>query len=133
MRIVRWVAGLGAVALLVLAAPSLVTLRELPWWAGLAPYALYAVLATVQVVRTVLRGAPARRAVAPGLQGLGDVQDMFLGRPQGLAVSYGSDEPQASALVVRRPDPLDAARWTVTPRPGGRPDVEADPGRPGVP
>ena len=53
------------------------------------------------------------------------MQGLYLGRPQGLTVGYGDDEPTATALVVDHPDPLDQPRWTIEADGSARPEPPA--------
>lgn len=127
MRIVRWVAGGAVVVFYVLMVFSQATRAATPWWLGMAPAGVYVLLVVLQsLVGTRRRGTTSglRGTVAPGAQGLDEVQGLSLGRPQGLTVSYGPDEPESTALVIDRPDPLDQHRWTI------RPDGSARPGSP---
>jgi hypothetical protein len=67
-----------------------------------------------RVVRAALRpGESARSVVAPGVEGLGEVQDMYLGRQSFGPVRYGDDSDPVAELVVDRPDPLDEQVWRV--------------------
>jgi hypothetical protein len=82
--------------------------REVPtWWAAM-PTAAFVVLAVARGVReaTRARSGAIRRTVGPGVQGLGEVQDIQLGRPTGLTVTYGSEPTSSTELVVDNVDPL---------------------------
>jgi membrane protein implicated in regulation of membrane protease activity len=67
-----------------------------------------------RVVRAVLRpGESARAVVAPGMQGLAEVQDLYLGRQPVGPVAFGDEAGPVAELVVDRPDPLDEQVWRV--------------------
>lgn len=115
MRIVRVVAGAAVIVALVL---TVFARETMPWWLGMVPAGVYVVLVALQAAVSARRRGPGpglRDTVAPGVQGLDEVQGLYLGRPQGLVVSYGSDEPTSTAMVVDRPDPLDQPTWTIDP------------------
>jgi len=103
------VAALGALAVLVwsiLAGSALATAVVV----GLYP--LFGVAVVWRLVSGARRSVPASRTLAPGLQGLDEVQGMYLGRPDLPPVSHGHADHVAS-LVVDRPDPLDDPVWKV--------------------
>jgi len=107
---VWWVvAALGALAVLVwsiLAGSALATTVVV----GL--YVLFGVAVVWRLVSGARRSVSASRTLAPGLQGLDEVQGMYLGRPDLPPVSHGHADHVAS-LVVDRPDPLDDPVWKV--------------------
>lgn len=126
MRIVRWVAGAAVVVCFVLMVLSQATRGSAPWWLGFVPAGVYVVLVVLQSTIGSRHRRPALRStVAPGVQGLDEVQGLYLGRPQGLTVGYGDDEPTATALVVDHPDPLDQPRWTIEADGSARPEPPA--------
>jgi len=108
---VWWVvAALGALAVLVwsiLAGSALATTVVV----GL--YVLFGVAVVWRLVSGARRSVPASRTLAPGLQGLDEVQGMYLGRPDLGPVSYGDAADPVASLVVDRPDPLDDPVWKV--------------------
>jgi hypothetical protein len=91
-------------------------------------YALLGVCAVVVVVRAV-RGHGRRRrreAVAPALRGLGEVQDLYLGRPSVPAPTYASPEGVVAELSMPVRDPLDDPVWVVDTRPATHPADRPD-------
>ena len=79
-----------------------------------AVFGLVVLLVLWRVVRAALRpGESATAVVAPGLQGLAEVQNVYLGRPALGPVAYGDDAEPVAELVVDRPDPLDEQVWRV--------------------
>ena len=66
------------------------------------------------VVRSAVRpDTSVKRTVAPGMQGLGEVQDLYLGRTFTGPVTYGNEPEPVAELVVERTDPLDETTWKV--------------------
>lgn len=129
MRIIpvlRWVGGLVVARSAGLMVVTTFTRRDVSAWVSLAPVIVLAVLVVAETVERARRGAgrhPVRAVLGPGFQGLGDAQDIQLGRPTGLVPVYAPDEPQATELVVPHGNPLDEA-WTVAHRADGTVDVE---------
>lgn len=81
------------------------------YWSGMG---IVAVLVAWRVARALVRrGESAREVVAPGMQGLDEVQGLYLGRPDVGPVSYGTEDRPVPGLVVDRPDPLDDKVWRV--------------------
>lgn len=58
---------------------------------------------------------PVRRVVGPGVQGLGEVQDIYLGRPDVGPPTYAKPEGVVAEVVVDRRDPLDDVVRVVAP------------------
>lgn len=84
--------------------------------ATLLVYGLYAVAIAVVVVRIARsrrRGASPADVIAPGLRGLGEVQDIYLGRRPVPPVTYAAPEGTVPELTMNRPDPLDEPVWLV--------------------
>ena len=124
--VMRWLIGAAILAWAVLVVVSQFSGHAMPWWLGILPWLVIAALVAVRVVREVSRrgGVRAvRRTLTPAGQGLDEVQGIQLGRPTGLVVTYGDDEPAETTLVVPRTDPLDARHWTI----GPDGDVNVDP------
>jgi hypothetical protein len=121
MRTWRWVfVGTGLAAFVVTAVliatdnPSKALLANGFW-------AFVAVGALVQLVRSWRSTGHPSKAVRPGVQGLGEVQDMYLGRSPVPPVTYGSDDGVVPMETTTRTDPLDDPAWTVGPTsPGDR-------------
>lgn len=76
-------------------------------------YALVGAATLWRLVQGARRSVPAARTLAAGMQGLGEVQDMYLGRPELAPVSYGDTADPVATLVVDRTDPLDDTLWKV--------------------
>jgi hypothetical protein len=84
-------------------------------------YALYASLGiatVVQVARMSRRTGHPSHAVRPGMQGLGEVQDMYLGRKPVPPMTYATPEGVVAELSIWRSDPLDDPTWIVGPAQG---------------
>lgn len=127
-RAVRWLVGIAVVAWAALVVAAQMTGRDLPWWFGMLPWLVIAALIAVRVLRESARsgsGQTVRRTLGPGAQGLDEVQGIQLGRPPGLVVTYGDDEPTAAELVVPHPDHLDDGPWTLRRGPDGAVVVDA--------
>ncbi len=124
--VLRWVIGAAILAWAAIVTVSGFNGHGTPWWFGILPWLVIAVLIAARVFREAFRrgGQPVRRTLTPAGQGLDEVQGIQLGRPQGLVVTYGEDEPAETELVVPRTDPLDAGRWTIGP--GGDVTVAGD-------
>lgn len=131
MRAVRWLVVAAVVVYGAGIVGAQLTRHEVPLWYVMAPWAIFAVLAVLRVVREARRSGAAagvRRTVGPPLQGLEEIQAIQLGRPPGLVVTYGPDEPQASELVEPHPDGLDEGPWTLRPSADGGVEVETGDG-----
>ena len=77
-------------------------------------FGLVVLLVMWRVVRAALRpGESPAAVVAPGMQGLAEVQNLTLGRPALGPVAYGNDAESVAELVVDRPDPLDEQVWRL--------------------
>ena len=121
MKTWRWVfVGVGLAAFVVLA---ILISTESPYaaWFANAFWAFVAVGAVAQMIRASRSSGHPSQAVRPGLQGLGEVQDIALGRSPMPPVTYGSDDGVVPTEVSTRTDPLDDPVWTVGPTsPGDR-------------
>ena len=89
-------------------------------WSAVPSLFLYGVFAAAvvwRIVREAVRRTPApvRRTVAPGVQGLGEVQELYLGRKPLPPPTYASPEGVVAEAVVERRDPLDDPVWVVGP------------------
>ena len=121
MKTWRWVfVGTGLAAFVVTAVliatdnPSAALLANGFW-------AFVAVGALVQLVRSGRSTGHPSQALRPGMQGLGEVQDMYLGRSPVPPVTYGSDGGVVPMEISTHTDPLDDPVWTVGPTsPGAR-------------
>lgn len=87
-------------------------------WAALAsffPFGVFVAAAVWRVVREEARrtAAPVRRVLGPGVQGLGEVQDLYLGRRDVPPPTYAAPEGVVAEAVVDRRDPLDDPVWVV--------------------
>ncbi|MGV8978254.1 MAG: hypothetical protein ACOH17_09435 [Cellulomonas sp.] len=115
MRTWRWVfVGVGLAAFVVLAV-LIATKSPSAGQVANGFWAFVAVGALVQLVRSSRKTGSPSQAVRPGLQGLGEVQGMVLGRKPVPPVTYGSDEGVVATEVSTRTDPLDDPVWTVGP------------------
>lgn len=124
----RWSVGAAIVAWAAAVVVAPMTGHPMPWWLGMLPWLVLGALVALRVLREAARpGAerPVRHTLAPGGRGLDEVQGIQLGRPPGLVVTYGDDEPTTAELVVPRTDPLDAGPWTVAHEPDGTVVVES--------
>lgn len=119
MRIRSWVAVVVALgAVLVLSWASITGADGVGatlWWAVTGTFVAALVW---RVVRRVVRrdesvNDAVRDTIAPGVRGLGEVQDLYLGRPDVGPVVFGSASGPVPELVVDRPDPLDETTWRV--------------------
>ncbi|MGC5165301.1 hypothetical protein [Luteimicrobium sp. DT211] len=91
-----------------------------PVWGAVASYFLFGVFAVAvvwRIVREAVRKTPTpvRRTVGPGVQGLGEVQDLYLGRRDVPPPTYAAPEGVVAEAVVERRDPLDDPVWVVGP------------------
>jgi hypothetical protein len=128
--VLRWTVGAAILAWAVLVVVAQLSGHPMPWWLGMLPWLVIVVLVVARVVREVSRRGgrtSVRRALTPAGRGLDEVQGIHLGRPPGLVVSYGDDEPAETELVVPRADPQDAGRWTI----GAAGDVTVEGDEPG--
>lgn len=84
---------------------------------SLFPYGVFAVAVIWRIVREAVRRTPApvRRTVGPGVQGLGEVQELYLGRKPLPPPTYAAPEGVVAEAVVERRDPLDDPVWVVGP------------------
>jgi hypothetical protein len=114
MRVRRWLIGAACAAVLVTAWLIAVDspYRAIP---GYAVYGIAGIAVVVRVVRTSRDTGHPSQAVRPGMQGLGEVQDMYLGRKPVPPVTYGAPEGIVAELSVSRPDPLDEPTWIIGP------------------
>jgi hypothetical protein len=118
--------GVGLAAFVVLAVLISV---ESPYaaWFGNAFWAFVALGAVAQMIRSSRSSGHPSQAVRPGLQGLGEVQDIALGRSPVPPVTYGSDDGVVPMEITSRTDPLDDPVWTVGPTaPTGGPTASGD-------
>jgi len=107
-----WSVVTGVIALLALLVWSIFSGSTLATFVVIGLYALFGAALVWRLVLGARRSIPVSRTLAPGLQGLDEVQGMYLGRPDLPPVSYGHADHVAS-LVVDRPDPLDDPVWKV--------------------
>jgi hypothetical protein len=89
-------------------------------WGAVASFFLYGVFLVAvvwRIVREAVRKdpAPVRRVVGPGVQGLGEVQELYLGRKPIPPPTYAAPEGVVAEAVVEREDPLDAPVWVLEP------------------
>ena len=113
MRIRHWLIRIVCVAALM--GQAALSLTQSPFveveFKVLAP--LIAVVVVVQIVRSARRTGIATRAIAPGVQGLGEVQDMYLGRLPVPAATYGKPEGVVAEATTAWRDPLAETTWIV--------------------
>ena len=76
-------------------------------------YALFGLAVVVQVVRSSRRGALPSRTIRLGLQALGQIQDMYLGRRPVPPVTYRAPEGVVAEETTSWTDPLDERTWPV--------------------
>jgi hypothetical protein len=121
MKTWRWVFVVVGLAAFVVTAVLISVDSPYAAWFGNAFWTFVAVGALVQLVRSAHRTGHPSQAVRPGFQGLGEVQDMYLGRSPVPPVTYGSDDGVVPMEITSRTDPLDDPVWTVGPTsPGDR-------------
>ena len=140
--VLRWLIGAAIVTWAVVVVVAQLARHATPWWLGVLPWIVIVVLVVLHASQSALRpgaGRSVRRTLGPGAQGLDEVQGIELGRPPGLVVTYGEDEPTTAELVVPRSDPLQEGPWTVAREPdgtvvveSGRDTAHADRHRPGA-
>ena len=87
-------------------------------WSAVPSFFLYGVFAVAvvwRIVREAVRRAPTpvRRTIGPGVQGLGEVQELYLGRKPLPPPTYAAPEGVVAEAVVERHDPLDDPVWVV--------------------
>lgn len=80
-----------------------------------ALWGLFFFLVAVRVVRSLVsRKAPSlRQTITPGVQGLGEVQDMYLGRKPVPPVTYVALRGVETEQPVAYTDPLDDPVWVI--------------------
>ena len=113
MGVKAWSVVTGVIALLALLVWSIFSGSTLATFVVLGFYALFGAALVWRVVLGARRSIPVSRTLAPGLEGLGTVQDMYLGRKEVPLVTYGDADSTVAALVVDRTDPLDDPVWKV--------------------
>lgn len=112
MGVKAWSVVEGVLALLALFVWSIFSGSTLATFVVLGFYALFCAALVWRVVLGARRSIPVSRTLA-GLEGLGTVQDMYLGRKEVPLVTYGDADSTVAALVVDRTDPLDDPVWKV--------------------
>lgn len=115
MKTWRWVFVVVGLAAFVVTAVLISTESPYAAWFANAFWAFVAVGAVAQMIRASRSSGHPSQAVRPGLQGLGEVQDIALGRSPVPPVTYGSDDGVVPTQVSTRTDPLDDPVWTVGP------------------
>ena len=113
MGVKAWWVVTAVVALLALLVWSILSGAALATFVVIGLYALFGAALVWRLVLGARRSIPVSRTLAPGLQGLGTVQDMYLGRQEVPPVTYGDVGPTVAALVVDRTGPLDEPVWKV--------------------
>jgi hypothetical protein len=122
--VLRWLIGAAILAWAVLVVVAQFSGHEMRGWYVMLPWLVIGVLVAARVFHAFRRGGArsVRRTLTPAGQGLDEVQGLQLGRPVGLVVTYGDDEPAETEIVEPRTDPLDGGPWTIGP--GGDVSVE---------
>lgn len=121
-RVGWWLVGAAVVSWAAIVVVAQFGGHGLPWWLGVLPWVVFAVLVAARAARELAKPTsrrPLRSVLRPGAQGLDEVQGMQLGRPPGLVVTYGDEEPAEVELVVPHADDLDSGPWTIARRPDG--------------
>ena len=113
MGVKAWSVVTAVVALLALLVWSILSGAALATFVVIGLYALFGAALVWRLVLGARRSIPVSRTLAPGLHGLGTVQDMYLGRQEVPPVTYGDAAPTVPTLVVDRTDPLDEPVWKV--------------------
>ena len=113
MRMKRWLVTLGAAALLVgeswlvAVGSSFLQYQAVALWIAIPSVVVFG------VVHTSRRPSSPMGTLRTGVQGLGEVQDMYLGRKPVPPVTYSSTDGVVAEVEDARADPLDAAVWVV--------------------
>jgi hypothetical protein len=109
MRGRRWWVPVAFVLPFAVLAWAAATQSSVGTWLVGGAWAVLIVAMTVRAMRPAAREHRMRSGMGPALGGLGEVQDIYLGRPQLGPVAYGSEEPTGTQLIVDRaePDPRD--------------------------
>ncbi|MFC8731023.1 hypothetical protein ACFT5B_01010 [Luteimicrobium sp. NPDC057192] len=78
-------------------------------------YGVFVVAVVWRIVREAARRTPTpvRRTIRPGVQGLGEVQELYLGRKPLPPPTYAAPEGVVAEAVMERHDPLDDPVWVV--------------------
>jgi hypothetical protein len=114
----RWIVAVGVAVLLVGESWLIATESPLLQYQGAVLWIAIPSFVVIRVVQISRRppSSSSSRTIRPGVQGLGEVQDMYLGRKPVPPVTYSSTEGVVAEVVDTRADPLNAAVWTVGPR-----------------
>jgi hypothetical protein len=118
MRVRRWLIVVACAAVLVTESWLEAVGSDYRVVVAYALYASFGIAAVVQVVRMSRRTGHLSHAVRPGMQGLGEVQDMYLGRKPVPPMTYAAPEGVVAELSIWRTDPLDDPTWIVGPAQG---------------
>ncbi|GAA2723047.1 hypothetical protein CAE01nite_13530 [Cellulomonas aerilata] len=120
MRVGRLLVSVACVGVLALMVWFALTENPAATWMVYGLYGAGAATFVVRAVRARRRGVPVARSVAPALRGLGEVQDMSLGRPPVPPVTYASPVGTVAELVVAPPEPAVGALGHLPARPPDR-------------
>lgn len=87
----------------------------------------FVVLFTIQAFRGSRRSKRPRagESIRPAMEGLGEVQDLYLGRKPADLPVFGSPQPSVAEQVVAYRDPLEGPWLVVGPRDNSTPDRSA--------
>lgn len=108
----RWGIGVAVAGLVGLTAWLIAGERPVATWLVLAGWGVVVIAIAVRALRPGARGHRLRSGFGPALDGLNEVQGLYLGRPETGPASFGSVGPPTTALALDRtePDPGDLRR-----------------------
>jgi len=105
MRGRRWWIGFVVVILLGLLAWLVSHQSPVGTWLTYGAWGVVVVAVVVRAMRPGARGHRMRSSVGPAFDGLIEVQNLYLGRPDVGPVTYGSDGPPTTELALERTEP----------------------------
>jgi hypothetical protein len=109
MRARRWFLALAAIAGFGVLVASASRQSPVGTWLVLGAWGVLIGAMVARGLRSSARGHRLRSGAGPAINGLDEVQGLYLGRPDVGPVSYGQDGPPQTQLTVDRaePDPGD--------------------------